>query len=364
MNETSTHAFYSRIHNAKDVRRFVHHVSRAMALDEGDYLTLATVTAGKNRKETTIGRLDRADEAAIVVFLHREITRHGEGRFKIRYVGAQGRPSGSKTFTHSPNGLRKPSATPATEESPARQPARSVVKRQDTEISSLRSAIDDERRRCGELGDALREAEQKGQQLEGALRRTNDSLEKREIEVNELLAKIEELRKQRDERAASEKKLWDQLRRDKDQIYRLKQEGISLRAQLREEQESRSRAERSEPTGPNREMTTELEELHRKLANVTQQRDDARRKANHNRRSTAAGDSVRDELRAAENERVRWRDHATSLEQKVEELQRELRKRDKVEKRAAQYIKELRADRDTGYEVYNHFLNEGEGDDD
>jgi chromosome segregation ATPase len=396
----ATRSFFSTIGNADATRRFIHDIAPAMAVDEGDYLTLATVTSGKNRKEATIGRLDRADEAGIVAFLQREVTSRGEGRYKVRYTGANGRRNGSRTFAYpveqenpptpvkAPMPLAQPPAPPARPPAP---PPRQLPPRCPTpppdraELSPTSETIALEAK-VKDLTTALTDLDSENAAVFQQLERERASLaELREeaIGLREQVDQAESIaRHVDDERAALEQdrdRLQIQvdqaeataqraesdhaaLQADRDQLQsRLHQAEADVaeqatRARKLKAQAQRAAAdnadlqrqlaqERSRPSTP--DQTSEIQSLQRRLKTVTGEREGLRQALDNHKQATATRlATCNKEIHMIEDDRLKLRQRLLQLEDENQKLLRQVRDLQDENARGARYIRRMRGDDD------------------
>ncbi len=139
------------------------------------YLTLATVSRGRGRKEATVGRLDSGGKREIARFLIERLKQGGPGRYRVRaYTGSNGGAGGrSATFTlNAPvPDPRRPSRAPApavtsTSTSPA--PERNLQRR----VEQLRREGERQREQLTATNRRLQQATTAQHQLEDQLRTT------------------------------------------------------------------------------------------------------------------------------------------------------------------------------------------------
>ena len=388
-------AFYSKIGNADATRRFIHDIAPAMSIDEGDHLTLATVTTGKKRTEATVGRLNKADEAGIIAFIQREVTSRGEGRYKIRYTGANGRRNGSRTFTY-PVEQKKPQVpvkAPTPPVQTPRSPARPLPPRRqappprvaepkpseeilalETKVQELTTALTDldsensavfqqlERERA-----ALAELREETAGLEGQLADAESIASMVENERAELAQDRDRLQIQLDQAEATAQRAESDrvsLESERDQLRtRLHQaeadaaqqatRAKKLKAQLKqaardtEDLQRQLAQERSRPMPP--DQTSEIQALQRRLKTVTSEREGLRQALHNHKQATATRlATCNKEIDMIEDDRLQLRQRVLQLEKENDKLLREIRELKDENTRGARYIRDLRADDDEG----------------
>jgi len=409
-------AFFSKIGNADATRRFIHDIAPAMSVDEGDHLTLATVTSGKNRKETTVGRLNKADESEIVAFLQREVARRGEGRYKIRYTGTHGRRNGSRTFTYPidhgnrrvPANVPSPPArtpSPPVKQPPPRrtapsphavEPAQSpsafaleakvqelstALTDLDSKNSGLYQQLERERAALAELKEEARATEQHLAETENALAETESAAQQVETECAELeeardrlfgrVSQVEATARQAEgDRAAMEAEragLMARLRQAEASVIEQAARIKKLKAKLRRttgEREDLMRQLAHEQSRPRpADQNPKLMSLQRQLERATGERDRLRQSQNQLKQVTAREIATcRKEIEMIEDDRLKLRERALQLERENEKLQRQVRRLEAENAAGADYIRRMRGDEDDdedededdgGYVVYD-----------
>ena len=384
--------FFSQIGNAEATRRFIHDIGPAMSVDEGDYLTLATITSGKNRKETSIARLDRGDERVIARFLYREVINRGHGRYKLRYSGANGRPNRTKTFSYPadlgkrhvapapPIVSRPPSSFPPARSIrpspsptvPPKQSAKALEARLqkmtraladlDGENGSLHDLLDQERRSSADIRQGAEEMQGRLAELEIALQRSDSELtvvKKKRLQTQAAMDQIQLAGKQG---AAEERKL-------QSRIIRLTEDNERLSHSLARQ---RARTEKSRAAAAGAVPASKVDALRRELNKVTTERDQARQAiAQCKQTSTSQIATYKEELTMVENARLKLRDRFLRLEQENEKLQREVRRLRAENEDLAQHNSRLAAKQsdegdedDENYFQLGDYLTEHDDDDD
>jgi len=371
--------FFSNIGNADATRRFIHDIAPAMSIDEGDHLTLATVSKGKKRTEATIGRLKRADEAGIIAFIQQEVTSRGEGRYKIRYTGARGRRNGSRTFTYpvEQKKRRVPVEAPTPPLQPQRLAARPAPSRRqspphrraqpkppeeilalETKVQELTTALTDLDSENSAVFQQLERERAARAEIKEELRTTERHLAETEDSLAEATATAQRVESQRAELEQERNRLLDRVNLAEattkqtetlcaEQATRLNK----LKAKLRratDEREDLSRQlaqEQARPRMP--DQTTKLEALQRRLERTTSERERLKHSLTQHEQATAREIATcRKEIEMIEDDRLKLRARVLQLEKENERLQREIRSLEAENRAGADYIKQMRAERD------------------
>ena len=410
---TDPNAFFAKIGNAVATRRFIHDIAPAMSIDEGDHLTLATVSKGKNRKEAIIGRLDKADEAEIIAFVQREVTSRGEGRYKIRYTGANGRRNGSRTFAY-PVEQTKPQVpvkAPTPPARPPRSPARHLppphqsppprvaepkpseetialkIKVQAlttalTDLASEKSAVvqqlEHERAALAELREEiaalegqLADAESFASMVENERAELEQDRDRLQIQLDQAEATAQRAESDRISAEAERDQLRPRLHQAEADTAQQATRARKLKAQLKQAASNNAdlqrqlAQERSRPTPP--DQTSEIQSLQRRLKTVTGEREDLRQALHNHKQATAIRIATcNKEITMIEDDRLQLRQRVLQLEKENDRLLHEIRSLQDENARGARYIRDLRGDdeEDDGDEESGSYLSYDFSDDD
>ncbi len=386
-------AFLSKIGNADATRRFIHDIAPAMSIDEGDHLTLATVSKGKNRKEAIIGRLDKGDESEIIAFVQREVSSRGEGRYKIRYTGANGRRNGSRTFTY-PVEQKKPpvpAKAPMPPVQPPLAPARPLLPRGQspsprvaepkpsdktaaleakvqelttalTDLNSENSAVfqqlEHERAALAELREEiaalegqLADAESFASMVENERGELEQDRDRLQIQLDQAEATAQRAESDRVSAEAERDQLLTRLHQAEADAAQQATRAKKLKAQLKQAASDHADLqrqliqERSRPTPP--DQTSEIQALQRRLERTTSERDRLKHSLSQHEQATAREIATcRKEIDMIEDDRLKLRARVLQLEKENERLQREIRSLEAENRAGADYIRQMRAGRD------------------
>ena len=390
---TDPDAFFSKIGNADATRRFIHAIAPAMSIEEGDHLTLATVTTGKKRTEAIIGRLDKADETKIIAFVKREVTSRGEGRYKIRYTGANGRRNGSRTFAYPVEQKRPkvPVRAPTPPAQPTRPPDRPLPPRHqspppraaepkpseqtaaleakvhelttaltdlDSENSAVFQQLERERTALAELREEtaglegqLADAESIASMVENERAELEQDLDRLQIQLDQAEATAQRAESDRVSLEAERDQLLSRLHQAEADATQQANRTKKLKAQLKqaardtEDLHRQLAQERSRPRSP--DQTSDIQALQRRLKTVTGEREDLRQALHNHKQATATRlATCNKEIDMIEDDRLQLRQRVLQLEKENDKLLREIRALRDENARGARYIRDMQGDDD------------------